>query len=72
MRNIERQAHNSQSDPSELRYSITSRPYEQIVQRSRSLLERFPRIHIPGEVESETISQEVNHVIRHRLKQLAY
>ncbi|OSS43488.1 hypothetical protein B5807_11971 [Epicoccum nigrum] len=71
MRNVERQSHSHHLGFSALRYLMTSRPYEQIVQRFRSLLERFPRIHIPGEDESETISEEVNHVIRYRVEKLA-
>lgn len=71
MRNVERQSDSNQLGFSALRYLMTSRPYEQIVQRFRSLLERFPRIHIPGEDESEIISQEVNHVIRYRVEKLA-
>jgi ankyrin repeat protein len=34
-------------------------------------LDAFPSIHIPGEEELKTISQEVNHVITHRIKELA-
>ncbi|CAK7210845.1 hypothetical protein SBRCBS47491_000916 [Sporothrix bragantina] len=37
----------------------------------RDLLDAFPRIRIPGEEESETISQEVNCVIHHRVELLA-
>ncbi|KAJ5127966.1 hypothetical protein N7448_008745 [Penicillium atrosanguineum] len=53
------------------KYLLTSRPYEQIVCKFVALLESFPCVHIPGEEESETISQEVNHVIRYRVEQLA-
>ncbi|RYP75956.1 hypothetical protein DL771_002028 [Monosporascus sp. 5C6A] len=35
------------------------------------LLDAFPYIRIPGEEESETISQEVNRVIEYRVEQLA-
>ena len=35
------------------------------------MLVNFPRIHIPGEEESETISQEVNRVIKYRVEGLA-
>jgi ankyrin repeat protein len=72
MCNIESQLRNCQSSHSRLRYLMTSRPYEQIVDRFWRLLESFPRIHIPGEEEHEAISQEVNHVIEHRVNQLAY
>jgi ankyrin repeat protein len=71
MRNIESQARGSQPSNSRLRYLLTSRPYEQIVAKFRGLLKSFPRIHIPGEEESEAISQEVNLVIRYRVELLA-
>jgi hypothetical protein len=61
----------SQSSHSRLRFIMTSRPYEQIVAKFRGLFKCFPRIHIPGEEESEAISQEVNHVIKYRVKRLA-
>ncbi|KAF2623342.1 hypothetical protein BU25DRAFT_177537 [Macroventuria anomochaeta] len=71
MRNIEGQSCNSQSSRGALRYLMTSRPYEQIVGRFQSLLKAFPCIHIPGEEKSETISHEVNHVIKYRVEQRA-
>ncbi|KAH7230919.1 hypothetical protein BKA59DRAFT_504533 [Fusarium tricinctum] len=42
-----------------------------ILSKFRILLDAFPSIHIPGEEELKTISQEVNHVITHRIKELA-
>ncbi|OIW25038.1 hypothetical protein CONLIGDRAFT_583453, partial [Coniochaeta ligniaria NRRL 30616] len=55
-----------------LKYLLTSRPYEQITSNFRSLSEAFSHsIRIPGEEESETISQEINHVIEYRVEQLA-
>ncbi|KAJ4146961.1 hypothetical protein LMH87_001514 [Akanthomyces muscarius] len=54
-----------------LKYLLTSRPYEQIVSEFRDLLESFPNIRIPGEQQSEKISQEVNLVITHRINQLS-
>ncbi|KAG9203889.1 hypothetical protein G6514_002050 [Epicoccum nigrum] len=71
MRNIEDQSRNSLSSRGALRYLMTSRPYEQIVGRFQGLLKTFPRIHIPGEEKSETISHEVNHVIKYRVERLA-
>ncbi|UKZ49434.1 hypothetical protein TrVGV298_003681 [Trichoderma virens] len=68
MRNMENQSH---SEHSRLRYLLTCRPYEQIISKFRSLLNAFPNIRIPGEEESEAISQEVNHVIKHRIRQLS-
>jgi ankyrin repeat protein len=71
MWNIDSQLHSNKSNHSRLRYLMTSRPYEQIVSKFRGLLKSFPRIHIPGEEESEAISQEVSHVIKYRVEQLA-
>lgn len=52
-----------------LKCLLTCRPYKQVVSkfRDRGLLAAFPNIHIPGEEELETISQEVNRVIMHRV-----
>ncbi|KAH8662676.1 hypothetical protein BGZ61DRAFT_368428, partial [Ilyonectria robusta] len=60
-----------QSGLSRVKYLLTSRPYEQVVSKFHSLLKAFPNIRIPGEEESETISQEVNRVIAHRVNQLS-
>ncbi|EXM13343.1 hypothetical protein FOTG_18201 [Fusarium oxysporum f. sp. vasinfectum 25433] len=71
MRNVENQFRNDQLGYGKLKYLLTCRPYNQILSKVRVLLDAFPKIHIPGEEESETITQEVNHVIRHRINQLA-
>ncbi|GAW17421.1 hypothetical protein ANO14919_068780 [Xylariales sp. No.14919] len=62
----------NQSNCGNLKYLLTSRPYEQIVSQFQGLLETFPYVRIPGEEESETISQEVNHVIQYRVEKLAH
>ncbi|KAL4947264.1 hypothetical protein BDW69DRAFT_120405 [Aspergillus filifer] len=66
--NVENQFRGRQG---KLKYLLTCRPYESIVSRFGSLLRIFPKLRIPGEEESETISCEVNHVITHRLNQLS-
>ncbi|KAF4335972.1 ankyrin repeat-containing protein, partial [Fusarium beomiforme] len=71
MRNVESQFRSDQLGYGKLKYLLTCRPYDQILSKFRVLLDTFPNIHIPGEEESETISQEVNYVIRHRINQLA-
>ncbi|KAK0755584.1 hypothetical protein N5P37_011826, partial [Trichoderma harzianum] len=71
MRNVESQFHDDQSGYGKLKYLLTCRPYDQIVSKFRGLLDAFPNIHIPGEEESETISQEVNRVIMRRVDQLS-
>ncbi|VUC34817.1 unnamed protein product [Clonostachys rosea] len=70
VRNMKTQFHSNGSDDVKVRYLLTCRPYEQLVSRFRDLLDSFPNIHIPGEEDSETISQEVSRVITHRVNQL--
>ncbi|KAI1352971.1 hypothetical protein F5Y01DRAFT_303644 [Xylaria sp. FL0043] len=69
--NIENQFRGHLSNSSNLKYLLTSRPYEQIVSKFKRLLDTFLYFRIPGEDESETISQEVNQVIKYRVKTLA-
>ncbi|RKK66491.1 hypothetical protein BFJ69_g15355 [Fusarium oxysporum] len=71
MRNVESQFRSNQSGYGKLKYLLTCRPYEQIVSKFRGLLDAFPNVRIPGEEESETITQEVNYVITCRVNQLA-
>ncbi|KAJ4288675.1 hypothetical protein N0V90_011912 [Kalmusia sp. IMI 367209] len=71
MRNVRDQFSSNESGYSKLKYLLTSRPYEEIVLEFRGLLDAFPRIRIPGEEESETISKEINRVIKHRVERLA-
>jgi hypothetical protein len=71
MQHLKTQVRNSESSNAKLKLFMTSRPYEHVVSELHSLSEAFPRIRIPGEVESETISQEVNCVIRYRVDQFA-
>ncbi|KAH7190103.1 hypothetical protein DER44DRAFT_115680 [Fusarium oxysporum] len=71
MRNIESQFRSDQSGYDKLKYLLTCRPYDQIMSKFRGLLNAFPNIRIPGEEESETIAQEVNHVITRRVNQLS-
>ncbi|KAI2638093.1 hypothetical protein GGS21DRAFT_455281 [Xylaria nigripes] len=68
---LESQFRSNESTPGRLKYLLTCRPYEQITSKFQHLSETFPYIRIPGEEESETISQEVNHVIKKRLEDLA-
>ena len=71
MQNVETQLRSNQPIHGKLKYLLTSRPYEQILSKFRGLLDAFPRIHVPGEEESETISQEVNCVIKYQVDRLA-
>ncbi|KAI1169653.1 hypothetical protein F4777DRAFT_584691 [Nemania sp. FL0916] len=70
IKHIERQFSASQPSPKNLKYLLTSRPYEQIVSKFQQFLGAFPSIHIPGEKESDTISKEINHVIEYRVEKL--
>jgi hypothetical protein len=61
----------SRSRICKLKFLLTSRPYGNIVTAFQRLVDNHPYIRIPGEEDSETISKEVNYVIRHRVKILA-
>lgn len=71
MMRLESQFCSNKSISGKLKYLLTSRPYEHIVSKFQRLLDIFPYVRIPGEEESEIISQEVNYVINHRVEQLA-
>ncbi|KAL7933148.1 ankyrin repeat-containing domain protein [Trichoderma chlorosporum] len=71
MKNIEAQFSEMHLGQGKLRYLLTCRPYEQLVSRFRHLRNNFPNIHIPGEEESDTISEEINCVITYRTEQLS-
>ncbi|EJT77594.1 hypothetical protein GGTG_02700 [Gaeumannomyces tritici R3-111a-1] len=53
-----------------LKILMTSRPYEGTVQHIQDLEKAFPNIRIKGEDESETIREEINSVIEHRVHQM--
>lgn len=71
MKNIDIQFSETHSVQGKLKYLLTCRPYDQIVSRFQYLRDHFPNIHIPGEEESDTISQEINCVITYRAKRLS-
>jgi ankyrin repeat protein len=54
-----------------VKYIFTTRPYEQILLGFKRNFNDASTIHIPGEEESDTISQEVNLVIQYRVERLA-
>ncbi|KAF8858648.1 hypothetical protein BDZ45DRAFT_590819 [Acephala macrosclerotiorum] len=54
-----------------LKFLVTSRPYENIQRRFRSLTNVFPTIHMEGEQESEAISSEINLVIKAAVPEIA-
>jgi len=72
--NLARQFCDGQTGYENLRYLLTSRPYEQIISSLRALSRTFPHVRIPGEgeKESDTISQEVNVVVKHRVDRMGF
>ncbi|RYP80672.1 hypothetical protein DL769_002354 [Monosporascus sp. CRB-8-3] len=71
IRRLKRLFRGDKPSRSKIRCLLTSRPYGHIVSEFEELVDAFPYIRIPGEEESETISQEVNRVIKYRVEQLA-
>jgi ubiquitin C-terminal hydrolase/ankyrin repeat protein len=71
LQHMESQIRDSSSRAAKLKLLMTSRPYEHVVSKLHGLSQVFPHIRIPGEDESETISQEVNCVVRHRVDHFA-
>ncbi|KND93164.1 Vegetative incompatibility protein HET-E-1 [Tolypocladium ophioglossoides CBS 100239] len=71
VRSVESQSRSDRLGHGRLKYLLTSRPYERIVTPFRGLLDAFPHVRIPGEEESDAISQEVNLVVTHRVNQLS-
>ncbi|EPE08548.1 ankyrin repeat protein [Ophiostoma piceae UAMH 11346] len=69
LRKIENQF--SVYDQSKLKFLMTTRPHEQIVLKFQHSMSSFPHIYIPGEEQSDDISQEVNRVIEYHVRQLA-
>ncbi|KAK3292867.1 ankyrin repeat-containing domain protein [Chaetomium fimeti] len=72
--NLERQFCDGETSYKNLRYLLTSRPYEQIISSLQALSRTFPHVRIPGEGEKEsnTISQEVNLVVKHRVDRMGF
>lgn len=71
MKSLREQFHDGHLSSGKLKYLLTSRPYEPIVSAFRGLLKNFPYVRIPGEEQSDAISEEVNLVIAHRADLLA-
>ena len=61
----------SESTTSNLKFFITSRPYFDIERRFRTLTHNIPTIRLRGEMESATISKEIEIVIRESVKNLS-
>lgn len=54
-----------------IKYLFTCRPYESRTSGFEELVEFFPSIRIPGEEESDAISQEIEYVITFQVKKIA-
>jgi ankyrin repeat protein len=54
-----------------LKFLITSRPYDEIKDSFKAITDFFPHIHLKGEEENDQIHEEINLVIRIRVKELA-
>ncbi|KAB8229020.1 purine and uridine phosphorylase [Aspergillus alliaceus] len=54
-----------------LKFLITSRPYDEVEHSFKPITDSFPYIHLKGEEENHQIREEVNLVVRIRVKELA-
>lgn len=61
------------SSPSEscLKFLVTSRPYDHIHEQFLSAIESLPNLRLRGEEENDQIHQEINLVVKVRVKELA-
>ncbi|CAI7597208.1 unnamed protein product [Penicillium pancosmium] len=54
-----------------LKYLVTSRPYDDIQNSFRRITDSFPHLHLKGEEENDQIHQEIDLVVKMRVKDLA-
>ncbi|KAJ5305108.1 uncharacterized protein N7443_004768, partial [Penicillium atrosanguineum] len=54
-----------------LKFLLTSRPYDHIQYHFRAITASFPRIHIKGEEQNDQIHEEIDLVVRARVRELA-
>jgi hypothetical protein len=54
-----------------LKYLVTSRPYDDIQHSFQAITDSFPHIHLSGEKENDQIHQEIDLVVKMRVKELA-
>ncbi|KAE8334741.1 hypothetical protein BDV24DRAFT_169894 [Aspergillus arachidicola] len=54
-----------------LKFLITSRPYDDIQNDFKSITDLFPHIHLRGEQENDQIHQEIDLVVKAKVKELA-
>jgi hypothetical protein len=60
----------SRQSTSQLKFLVTSRPYNVISRRFRDLIRNFPTIRLQGERESEAISYEIDIIIKRRVAEI--
>ncbi|KAJ5932852.1 hypothetical protein N7516_007341 [Penicillium verrucosum] len=54
-----------------LKFLVTSRPYDHIQDHFRAVTDSFPHIHIKGEEQNDQIHEEIDLVVRIRVRELA-
>jgi hypothetical protein len=54
-----------------LKFLVTSRPYDLIQDRFRAITDSFPHIHIKGEQQNDQTHEEIDLVVRIRVRELA-
>ena len=54
-----------------LKFLVTSRPYDHIQDHFRAITDSFPHLHIKGEEENDQIHEEIDLVVKIRVKELA-
>ncbi|KAJ5827865.1 hypothetical protein N7447_004628 [Penicillium robsamsonii] len=54
-----------------LKFLVTSRPYDDIQDHFRVITDSFPHIHIKGEEQNDQIHEEIDLVVRIRVRELA-
>ncbi|KAJ9210159.1 hypothetical protein DTO166G4_8248 [Paecilomyces variotii] len=65
--------HSAASSPqeSQLKFLVTTRPYDRILESFRSVTIAFPDIHLRGEMKNDQIHHEIDLVIKLRVEELA-
>ncbi|KAJ5706518.1 hypothetical protein N7536_002207 [Penicillium majusculum] len=54
-----------------VKFLVTSRPYDHIQDHFRAITDSFPHIHIRGEEQNDQIHEEIDLVVRARVRELA-
>lgn len=66
--------HSQQCSPTQdnwLKFLVTSRPYDDIQDNFRATTNLFPEIHLKGEEENDQIHEEINVVVKIKVKEVA-